>query len=84
MAWNVAGLALLANVVRIAVLAAPGPLRRLTEEAPNQVPSLFPFVWLPYFLVPLALLGHLVSLVQLARPVRRDAPGRTSCGSITG
>jgi hypothetical protein len=65
-AWNFMGLALLTNVVTIAVMSGPGPLRRLTDDVPNLVPTLFPFAWLAYFLVPLALLGHIVSLMQLA------------------
>jgi hypothetical protein len=69
-AWNAMGLFLLFNVVRVAILAAPGPFRQLTEEAPNLAPSLFPFIWLPYFLVPLALLGHLVSLAQVAQSAK--------------
>lgn len=73
-AWNAMGLFLLANVVRTAILSAPGPFRQLTEEAPNLAPSLFPFIWLPYFLVPLALLGHLVSLAQVARSTKSAAP----------
>lgn len=77
-AWNGLGLVLLANVIRIAVLSAPGPFRLLTEEAPNLVPALFPFIWLPYFLVPLALLGHLVSLAQTVRLMRTAIPGRVS------
>lgn len=76
--WNALGLGLLVNVVRIAVLAAPGPFRQLTQDAPNLVPFVFPFSWLPYFLVPLALLGHLVSLNQL---LRRTKPGRRSSSS---
>lgn len=75
-AWNAMGLFLLANVVRIAVLAAPGPLRQLTDDAPNLVPSLFPYIWLPYFLVPLALLGHLVSLAQVIRSAKAAASER--------
>jgi hypothetical protein len=74
-AWNALGLLLLANVVRIAVLAAPGPLYRLTDDVPNLAPAVFPFVWLPYALVPLALLGHIVSLQQL-RAARRMFPLR--------
>jgi hypothetical protein len=75
-AWNALGLLLLANVVRIAILAAPGVTPMVGGgggEAPNLLPSLFPFAWLPYFLVPLALFGHLVSLAQLGRRTAETA-----------
>ena len=73
-AWNAMGLLLLANVVGIAILSAPGPLYHSANGLPNLLPSVFPFAWLPYYLVPLALLGHLVSLAQLTQPAPTDAP----------
>jgi hypothetical protein len=59
-AWNVLGLALLANIVAIAVLATPTPFHHFVNEPPNLLPSTFPYVWLPTFLVPAALFGHLL------------------------
>jgi hypothetical protein len=58
--WNLLGLALLANIVTIAMLSAPVPFRAFLETAPHTLPSLFPFVWLPSFLVQMALAGHLL------------------------
>jgi len=57
--WNVAGLALLANILAIAVLSLPqfqyfGPMRV------NVFVMLTPFVWLPAVMVLAALAGHLV------------------------
>jgi len=57
--WNVAGLALLANVLTIAVLSFPqfqyfGPMRV------NVFVMLTPFVWLPAVMVLAALAGHLI------------------------
>jgi hypothetical protein len=69
-AWNVLGLGLLINVVGIAVTSFPGPLRLDWPGIPFTAPTRWPFVWLPAFLVPCALLGHLVSLRGLAG--RRD------------
>jgi membrane protease YdiL (CAAX protease family) len=60
LAWNILGLTLLMNIVTIAVLSALVPFRQFTENAPRQLPSTFPFVWLPTFFVQAALFGHLV------------------------
>ena len=62
--WNVAGLALLLNIVAIAVMSVPtfqyfGPLRV------NVFVMLTPFVWLPAVMVLTALAGHLVILRSL-------------------
>lgn len=59
-AWNILGLALLMNIVVIAVLSTPGPLRAFPDGPPNLLPSTFPWVWLPCFLVQAALAGHLL------------------------
>jgi len=71
LAWNVLGLALLMNIVTIAVLATPVPFRHFTDGPANLLPSTFPWVWLPSFLVQLALASHLLVFRQfwrLARP----------------
>lgn len=75
--WNAMGVLLLANVVGIALLAAPGPFYHSTNGMPNLVPSVFPFAWLPYYLVPLALLGHLISISQLTQPKEPTSRERT-------
>lgn len=64
-AWNLAGLALLANIVGIAILSAPTPFRVFLNDPPNTIIAYWPFVWLPAFIVPMALLLHLLSLRQL-------------------
>lgn len=73
MAWNVLGLALLANIVAVAVLSTPTPFRRFTDGPANLLPSTFPFVWLPSFLVQVALGSHLLVFRQLR--LRRDGAG---------
>jgi hypothetical protein len=66
--WNLVGVGLLANVVGIAITSFPGPLHADWPGAPLTEPARFPFVWLPAFLVPLALFLHVVSIRQaLAR-----------------
>jgi hypothetical protein len=69
LAWNVVGLVLLANIVTVAVLSTPAPFRRFLEGPPNLLPSTFPYVWLPSFLVMVALGSHLLVFRQLrAKP----------------
>lgn len=58
--WNVLGLGLLINVVGVAVLSMPGPMRFFVDDPPNLWVATFPFIWLPTVLVPLALAGHLL------------------------
>jgi hypothetical protein len=67
--WNVLGLGLLANIVAVAVLATPAFHR--FSGPPNRLPSTFPWVWLPSFLVQVALGSHLLVFRQLRR--RREA-----------
>jgi hypothetical protein len=67
LAWNCAGLALLANIVAIAILSTPTPLRAFWNEPANTFVAGWPWIWLPGFLVPAALLGHLLSLRKIAR-----------------
>jgi hypothetical protein len=66
LAWNLMGLALLANIVVIAVLSIPGPFRQFMNQPANRLPSMFPYVWLPTFLVQAALFGHLLVFRALA------------------
>jgi hypothetical protein len=58
--WNCVGLALLLNIVVIAVLSMPTPLRRFHNEPVNSFIAYFPYIWLPTFLVQLAFFGHLL------------------------
>ena len=63
--WNLVCLALLANVVTIAILSTPTPLRVFSDEPANTFVAEWPWVWLPAFLVPAALLGHLLAFRKL-------------------
>jgi hypothetical protein len=58
--WNLLGAALLLNIVVIAILSMPTPLRRFHNEPANTFIAYFPYIWLPAFLVQLALFGHLL------------------------
>lgn len=65
LAWNIAGLGLLLNIVVVALLSAPLPFRYFMNEPANTIVADFPFVWLPGFVVPVALALHVLSLRQL-------------------
>jgi hypothetical protein len=72
-AWNVAGLLLLVNIVTIAVLAAPVPFQLFRDGPSNTLPSTFPYVWLPTVLVQVALFGHLLLFRRLGGRVTAEA-----------
>jgi len=59
--WNVAGLLSLLNVVARAVLTAPGPLNLIHADVPNLAMGQFPFSFIPGFMVPLALILHVLA-----------------------
>lgn len=63
--WNFVCLGLLINIVTNALLSAPSPIQKLAFEQPNIAILHFPFSWLPTFVVPVVLFGHLVSIRQL-------------------
>lgn len=65
--WNFICLALLINIVINAFLSAPSPLQKFAFEQPNVAILHFPFSWLPTFIVPVVLFGHLVSIRQLLK-----------------
>ncbi len=79
-AWNVVGSLLLANVVTIAMLAAPTPLRVFTDGPANAWITAFPWVWLPTMMVPAALLGHILVFrrLRLDRAAEASHPGAPS------
>ncbi|PIQ27363.1 hypothetical protein COW36_15535 [bacterium (Candidatus Blackallbacteria) CG17_big_fil_post_rev_8_21_14_2_50_48_46] len=62
--WNLGGIGLLLNIVIVSVLSMPTAFQVFTNPPANTFVASFPFIWLPCFLVPLALWGHLVSLRQ--------------------
>lgn len=64
--WNIFGLVLLLNIVTVAILSAPSPFRQFWNEPANTFVTTLPFIWLPGFVVPLALALHIFSLIQLS------------------
>ena len=65
--WNFICLGLLANIVANALFSAPSPIQKFAFDQPNIAILNFPFSWLPTFIVPIVLFGHLTSIRQLIR-----------------
>lgn len=63
--WNIFGLALLVNIVAIAILSMPTPFRVFMNEPANTIVTVFPIVLLPTILVPIAYAMHFFSLRQM-------------------
>ena len=68
--WNLLGLLALANVVIRAVLTAPGPLNLIHAETPNLMISTFPFLFIPGFFVPLAVVLHVLAIQGISSRLR--------------
>jgi len=82
--WNLIGFGLLVNVVGIAMLSAPTPMRVFMNEPANVWVTRWPWVWLPTFLVPVALLGHLLVLRWLFAHPGGQRPGVATAGAAAG
>lgn len=65
-AWNTLGLALLVNILVVALLSTPTPMRVFMNEPANVWISRAPWVWLPAVLVLAALCGHVLVYRRLA------------------
>ncbi len=70
--WNVLGLMALANVVSRAVMSAPGPLNFLHGDVPNRMFGTFPFMFIPGFFVPLAVVLHALALRAIRSRLRTE------------
>jgi hypothetical protein len=65
--FNFLGLALLANIVTIAIFSLQSPLQKLAFDQPNRGVLYFPYVWLPAVIVPVVLFCHIASLYKLIK-----------------
>jgi hypothetical protein len=65
--WNLLGILDLIVALTTGFLTSPSPIQKFALDHPNQLISMFPLVLIPTFLVPLAILLHIVSLIQLSR-----------------
>jgi hypothetical protein len=68
------GLLALANVVTRAVLTAPGPLNLIHAEVPNRMMGMFPFLFIPAFFVPLAVVLHMAAIQSISSGLRTAVP----------
>jgi len=75
LAWNALGLLSLANVVIRAVLTAPGPFNLIHAEVPNRMIGTFPFLFIPGFFVPLAVVLHVVAIRAISRQLSTAIAG---------
>lgn len=80
-AWNVAGLASLANVVVRSALTAPGPLHLVHAEVLNRAIGTFPYTLIAGFLAPSALLLHVLCL-QAIRTRTADIASESAAPTI--
>lgn len=62
--WNIFGLLMLLNILVIAILSMPTPLRAFMNEPANTEVGYFPVIFLPAILVPIAYYFHVFSLAQ--------------------
>ena len=65
--WNLFGIADLIVAVSTGFLTSPSPLQLFAFDNPNELPTVFPLVLVPVYLVPLSILLHLASLTKLRR-----------------
>jgi hypothetical protein len=63
--WNIIGLGLLLNIVFNAILSAPSPFQQFAFDQPNLAILIFPYSWLPTFIVPLVLFAHLAAIRKI-------------------
>ncbi len=70
--WNSLGLLSVLNAFTRAMLSAPFSFQQFAFGQPTLAILHFPFVLLPAFIVPAALLCHLVVFRQLSAPMQQD------------
>lgn len=73
--YNFIGLGLLINIVAVAILSMPTPIRVFMNEPSNTLVTKAPFILLPALLVPLAYGLHFLSLRQLTLTARGRQQG---------
>jgi len=64
-AFNVLGLGFVLNVVIVGMLSLPTPFRLFMNEPANIFIAYLPFIWLPVFLVQMAIGGHILAFRKL-------------------
>ncbi len=66
-AWNIAGMITLCNIVTLAILSSPLPIQLLAFNQPNIAVLQFPYIFLPACIVPIVFLTHLLTIRQIKR-----------------
>ena len=79
-AWNTLALALLINIIGVALLSAPTPVRVFMNEPANVWITHAPWVWLPTVMVLAALSGHVLVYRRLSIEARASRPTRSDAG----
>jgi hypothetical protein len=74
--WNLLGIADLSVAITTAFLTAPSAFQVFAFDNPNELISMYPLVLIPTFLVPLAILLHVISLIQLRGAAARIGASR--------
>lgn len=74
-------LALLVNIMAVAVLSLPAPWRAFPDDPPNELVLHFPYVLIPALFVMAALAGHSLVFRKLAREARAAASGSRAWGA---
>lgn len=64
--WNYVCLALLCNIIVVALVSTPTIFRLYMNEPANTLVATFPYIWIPAFVAPMAMVGHILSLRQLS------------------
>jgi hypothetical protein len=77
--WNIFGILDLVVALTTGLITSPSAL--FAYEPPNQLIAAFPLVLVPIYLVPLAILLHLATLVKLHR---ENSHGRRSATGVQG
>jgi hypothetical protein len=75
LAWNVLGLFALSNVVTRAVLTTQGKMNLIHAEVPNVMFGTFPYMFIPGFFVPLAVMLHLLAIAAISDRLRTEISG---------
>ena len=75
--WNAGGTVLLVNILTIAVLSTPTPLRVFHNEPANDWIAHAPWVWLPTVFVVAAIIGHVLVFRRLRSEASRAAERET-------
>ncbi|MCX6148573.1 MAG: hypothetical protein NTW25_15170 [Candidatus Kapabacteria bacterium] len=65
--WNIAGVAMLLNVVIAGILSAPTAIQKFNLDQPNIGILMYPFIWLACFIVPLVFFIHFVTIWRIIK-----------------